>query len=153
MTIRVLTIVDLTTLHELAALGEAEGFRFVRRFVDELTVGHIHLDRPCEFFLGATVDSHLVGIGGVTPDPYVQGPHVGRLRHLYVRPDVRGAAIGRALVARLEARAHQCYTLLRLRTDTAAAARFYERLGYTAVIDPAATHQRVLTIDAHTPAT
>jgi GNAT superfamily N-acetyltransferase len=144
MTTRTLAIADHAALNELAALGETEGFRFIRRFVDDLTAGRVRPNNRCEFFLGVTAGDQLVGIGGVTPDPYLQDPLVGRLRHLYVRPGHRGAGVGRLLVAQLEARAEHCYAFLRLRTDTAAAARFYEQLGYEPVTTATATHQRAL---------
>jgi GNAT superfamily N-acetyltransferase len=153
MTMRTLAIADLAALEELAVVGETEGFRFIRRFVDELTAGRVRLDDRCEFFLGVTAHDQLVGIGGVTPDPYLPDPHVGRLRHLYVRRDHRGAGIGRTLVAHLEGRAQHCYALLRLRTDSAAAAHFYEQLGYEAVQTATSTHQRALRADAREPAT
>jgi ribosomal protein S18 acetylase RimI-like enzyme len=141
---RFLDASDLDALLELATLGEAEGFLFVRRFVDDLIGGRVKLADPCEFFLGAFVGDQLIGIGGVTADPYIQDPDIGRLRHLYVRSEFRGSGIGRALVAQLEARARRCYAQLRLRTDTVVAARFYEGLGYEVVPDASATHRRVL---------
>ncbi|MEP6621904.1 MAG: GNAT family N-acetyltransferase [bacterium] len=144
MPTRLLTIADLPALDDLGSLSDSEGFRFVRRFIDDITNGRARLDSPCEFFLANTIDERLVGFGGVTTDPYVEDPRVGRLRHLYIRPEVRGTGIGRALVAQLEGRAEGCYTQLRLRTDTLAAARFYERLGYEAIASDSATHQRVL---------
>lgn len=142
--VRALTFTDLAALNELAALSEAEGFRFVRRFLADLAATRVRLDGRCEFFLGTTARDQLVGIGGVTPDPYVQKADVGRLRHLYVRPDMRRTGIGRTLVAHLEARAEPCYALLRLRTDTTAAARFYQQLGYESVATATATHQRAI---------
>jgi ribosomal protein S18 acetylase RimI-like enzyme len=141
---RFLDASDLDALLGIATLGEAEGFLFVRRFVDDLIGARVKLADQCEFFLGVFVDDQLAGIGGVTADPYVQDPDIGRLRHLYVRSEFRGSGVGRALVAELEARAQLCYAQLRLRTDTAGAARFYERLGYDAIDDASATHRRTL---------
>lgn len=144
MPTRPLTPADLPALRALAALAEGEGFLFVTRFLDELLARRVRLDAPDEFFVGALIDGQLAAIGGVTPDPYVGDPRTGRLRHLYVRPDHRGEGIGRALVAELERRAEACYACLRLRTDTSAAAAFYERLGYHPVTSSSATHQRML---------
>jgi GNAT superfamily N-acetyltransferase len=61
-----------------------------------------------------------------------------------VQPHARGQGIGRQLVHSLEAWAAPTYTVLRLRTDTPAAARFYEHLGYQPIADRAATHSRSL---------
>jgi GNAT superfamily N-acetyltransferase len=49
---------------------------------------------------------------------------------MYVAPEMRGSGVGRRLVRALEARARRHFAVLRLRTDTADAAAFYERLGY-----------------------
>ena len=141
---RALTLDDFAALLELAEVAEAEGFRFVRRFVNELAAAKVQLSDPGEFFLGISVGDELIGIGGVTPDPYIADAHVGRLRHLFVRREQRARGAGRALVAALEAGAQRCYTQLRLRTDTAVAAHFYERLGYSPISDGSATHVRDL---------
>lgn len=144
MPIRPLVQTDLPALHELALHAESEGFRFVRRLHGDLTLDHARTDASCECLVAHVDGDRLVAVGGVTPDPYVDDPRVGRLRHLYVRPEVRGTGIGRALVAHLEARAAGCFATLRLRTDTLAAARFYERLGYLSIESDSATHQRAL---------
>jgi GNAT superfamily N-acetyltransferase len=147
MTIRPLTLSDLPALEELVPLSEAEGFRFVKRLAEDVGAARVQLDSPCEFFLGCVEEGRLVGVGGITPDPYVSDSSVGRLRHLYVRPEWRRRDVGRALVADLEARAAHCYSRLRLRTDTPVAARFYENLGFEAIESDSATHLRVLPAD------
>ena len=146
MPTRPLSPADLPSLRELAALAEAEGFRFVGRLVDALIAGQLELDGPREFFLGCVAGDRLVAVGGVTPDPYLDDASTGRLRHLYVRPDARGGGIGAELVAQLERRAATAYESLRLRTDSARAARFYDRLGYHAVPSDSATHVRKLSV-------
>jgi GNAT superfamily N-acetyltransferase len=142
---RCLAAADLPALRVLASLASAEGFRFVQRFVDDIAAGSASLHSRTEFFVGVVDDDRLIGFGGVTPDPYVNHEGVGRLRHLYVRPDRRDEGIGAQLVRVLEQHALAAgYAQLRLRTDTSAAARFYERLGYSIVNDDSATHRRVL---------
>jgi GNAT superfamily N-acetyltransferase len=135
---------DLSALREMSGIAEAEGFRFVTRLLDDLGAGRVQLDARCEFFLATLDGDQLVAVGGVTPDPYLPDPRIGRLRHLYVRADRRGMGLGHRLVADLERRAVTCYDLLRLRTDNPAAAAFYERIGYQAVASGSATHQRML---------
>ena len=152
MPTRLLTAADVPALREVVALADEEGFRFLARFLDDFKAGRVRLDAPCEFFMGTVIDDQLAAIGGVTPDPYVEDSRIGRLRHLYVRPDRRREGIGRALVAELERRAEPCYASLRLRTDTAAAA-FYEHLDYRRVESPSATHQRMLSGSPHASAT
>ena len=144
---RPLRLSDLPALRELASLAEAEGYNFVARFLAELTASTAPADALVNFF-GLTDRNQLVAFGGVTPDPYRIPGDIGRLRHVYVRPDRRGEGIGGHLVALLENHARGAgYRLLRLRTPTVAAAHFYEQLGYEAVLDDTATHQRVLRVE------
>jgi GNAT superfamily N-acetyltransferase len=141
---RTLTFADLSIIRGLSQLAEAEGFGFITRFADDCANGSVQLDAPGEYFYGDFDNDDLVALGGVTPDPYVHDASVGRVRHVFVRPEFRARGVGRALVDTLEARAQNRYARLRLRTDTAAAARFYERLGYHVVSNVSATHERAL---------
>jgi predicted N-acetyltransferase YhbS len=60
-----------------------------------------------------------------------------------VHPERRGDGVGRRLMSVLETMArHAGYTRVRLRTDSAA--RFYEKLGYDAIAEETATHQRLV---------
>ncbi|MGH2900155.1 MAG: GNAT family N-acetyltransferase, partial [Solirubrobacteraceae bacterium] len=128
--IRPLTNDDIERLQQLAREAEAEGFRFVTRFLGDVAEHRAILNSEREAFLGAVEDGVLVGFGGVTSDPYIDEPNTGRVRHLYVAPAARRHGLGRALVRALEARARLVYRRLRLRTHTDAAARFYEQIGY-----------------------
>ena len=138
--IRSLVPSDIHEIRHLATLASAEGFMFLDRFVSELQTGTITLDSPREFFLGFVAHGEIVGMGGVTPDPYVQDRQTGRVRHLYVRSDHRRESVGRKLIRELESRAFMTYSTLRLRTDTIPAARFYEAIGYHPVDDDTAAH-------------
>jgi GNAT superfamily N-acetyltransferase len=140
--IRPLAPTDLTTLESLAGAAEREGFRFLTRFMRDLRATAASLDTTREFFLGAVIDNRIVAVGGVTPDPYVDEPATGRIRHLYVTADFRRQGVGAALIRALEARACQEYDRLQLRTDTREAAAFYEHLGYVPVVHETATHER-----------
>jgi GNAT superfamily N-acetyltransferase len=136
-----------SALASLLAASAAEGFRFVERFAREWEEGKTRFDRPGELFLAAYdgAGASVIAIGGVTADPYTGDPTLGRLRHLYVRPDARRRGIGSQLVQALERDAQGNYRALVLRTDTATAARFYEELGYTPLPSGGtATHRRDL---------
>jgi len=98
MPLRPLSRAHLAALHELAVLADAEGFRFGRRLWDDLTLDRVQVDAPCEFFVGNVDDHELLAVGGVTLDPHLNDSRVGRLRHVYVKPAVRNAGIGGALV-------------------------------------------------------
>jgi GNAT superfamily N-acetyltransferase len=151
--LRPLRATDLPALAALADAAEAEGFRFVTRFLADFERGAVRLGAPTEFFFGGYDGDTLVALGGITPDPYVADRGVGRLRHVYVARAYRRHGVGRALVTALERRGQGVYERLRLRTDTAAAAQFYERLGYQRVVDPTATHARALRAGADVAAT
>lgn len=132
-------------LAPLVGASEAEGFGFLRRLVREWDVGAGRFDGPGEILLGVVDGPALVAVGGLTPDPYSAETGLGRLRHIYVRPDMRRTGVGRLLVEALEARARPHFLALALRTDTESAARFYEALGYRRLPPGGtATHRRDL---------
>ena len=133
---------DLEGLHLLTLLSEAEGFRFLRRFENEWHANVDYVTSNANLFLGAVVKDQLVAVGGITRDPYVQDPAIGRVRHMYVHPAHRRRGIGRALLGELERYACTRFRQLRIRTDTGAAAAFYVASGFTPVDDPTATHVR-----------
>ena len=137
-------LTDLPELQALAKLAEGEGFRFVDRFASELATAAV----PASLLTGyvaIVAQEQLVAIGGVTVDPYWLAHGVQRVRHVYVRPDWRVRGVGSLLLGILEARARTAGVhLLRLRTDTSLAARFYEARGYGRVVSDTATHQRML---------
>lgn len=132
-------------LEPLIRASEREGFRFLARLRREYEDGSTRFDRAGEVLLGVESGPELIAVGGLTADPYAAEPRVGRLRHLYVSPAHRRRGAGRLLVAALVEAARPHFDTLTLRTDTEAAARFYEALGFA----PAAgaehhTHRLVL---------
>lgn len=133
---------DVVSLHLLTRLSEAEGFRFLRRFQEEWQANADYVASNTTLFLGAFVEDQLVAVGGITRDPYLQDPAIGRVRHMYVHPSHRRRRIGHALLEELEQYACARFRQLRLRTDTAAAAAFYVAAAYRPIDDPTATHVR-----------
>lgn len=131
-------------LAPLVEESEREGFRFLARLRRDFDDGSNRFDAPGEALLGCCRGAELVAVGGLNRDPYSPEPRVGRLRHLYVSAAFRRRRVGRMLVDALVAAARPRLGVLLLRTDTAAAARFYEALGFEAVASPYATHRRVL---------
>jgi GNAT superfamily N-acetyltransferase len=132
-------------LKDLRAASTAEGFQFIERLVTELANHPSQYEGQGVALLGGYALGQLVAIGGFSADPYTTEQGLGRLRRVYVLPAWRGMGVGRHLVRTLEAQAAETYRALVLRTDTAAAARFYEALGYAPF--PAggtATHRRSL---------
>lgn len=131
-------------LAPLARASEREGFRFLARLRREFDDGTNRFDAPGEALLGCRRGAELVAVGGLNRDPWSAEPRAGRLRHLYVSPASRGSGVGRVLVDALAAAARPHFGVLLLRTDTPAAARFYEALGFAPVASPHATHRMVL---------
>lgn len=143
--IRVLHPFPAAAVEALARESAREGFRFVRRLLDERASGQARFEGPGEVLLGAFAGAELVAVGGVTRDPYGGEPDVGRVRHVYVHPSHRRRGVGRALLAALEAHARAHFAALVLRTDAEATARFYAALGYRALAaGGTATHLRDL---------
>ncbi|HEX6065283.1 MAG TPA: GNAT family N-acetyltransferase [Longimicrobiales bacterium] len=138
--IRTLARSDLDAVRRLAIVASAEGFQFLERLVAQMENDTVRIDAADEFFVCAIDHGEIIGVGGVTPDPYRAEPGVGRVRHVYIRPESRRAGIGRALIMEIERRARSRYGTLRLRTDTPRGARFYEAIGYRPIVDPDATH-------------
>jgi len=123
---------DLTSssVGELMAESERLGLRLIRRLADEWATGANRFDRPGEILFGAFIDGRLVGVGGLNIDPYAGDERIGRLRHLYVLSAFRRMGVGRQLVERVMKAAHGRFDDVRLRTNDAAAARLYEKLGF-----------------------
>src|SRR5271168_4218613 len=115
---------------EMLAESEASGYRFLRRVVDEWESGVNRFSRPGEALLIAEMSGRWVGICGLSIDPYLDDPRVGRVRNVYVLADRRGMGIGRRLVEEAIARARGHFDRLRLRGEEAGPARLYESLGF-----------------------
>lgn len=121
-----------------------QGFQFLDRLYTDWLDGTNRFDRPGEALLGVYEDGVLVGIGGINRDPYAQSDDVGRLRHVYVLRRARRRGVASILVERLLAGAQDHFLVIRLRTDTAEAARFYSAIGFIPVAEESATHVRRL---------
>jgi len=148
MEIRTLLPPPWTPLAALVEKSHAEGFRFLIRFEQEYLSGQIRFEGPDETLLGAFEGSVLIGMGGLTRDPYTGDPRTGRVRHLYVLPDWRGRGIGRTLITQIERHARAHFDSLVLRTDTPAGVGFYHALGYEQLaVQRTATHRRILVFD------
>lgn len=131
----------------LAADARAEGHRFLDRMAADWHAGINRFDRPGELVVGAWVGETLAGVVGRGIDPHSTDPTVGRLRHLYVRSDMRGRGIGAMLARRALEGAERHFRLIRVRmgAENAAAATMYLSLGFVRVTgDPFATHGLVL---------
>jgi N-acetylglutamate synthase-like GNAT family acetyltransferase len=129
-----------TELAPLVSAADREGHAFVRRLREEWDSGANRFDRAGEALFGAFAGKRLVGVGGLNRDPFANADGVGRLRHLYIAPEMRRSGVGRLLVERIVTEAKTGFSVVRLRTLSADAAAFYRRLGFVEVDEEAATH-------------
>jgi ribosomal protein S18 acetylase RimI-like enzyme len=118
------------SIKPLVAESEQAGLTFVRRLAEEWASGRNRFDRPGEAFVAATLDGQIVGVCGLSIDPYTSAPRVGRVRHLYVPVEHRHLGVGRQLVVEIIRVARDSFETLRLRTNNPAAARLYELTGF-----------------------
>jgi len=97
-------------------------------------------DDPATFHLAArTPDGQIVGVVRFHPQPCPWRPdaaHAWQLRGMATDPAVRGTGAGRALVAEGLARVARLGADLVWCDARAAAAGFYERLGFRVVTEP-----------------
>ncbi|CAI8773406.1 GNAT family N-acetyltransferase [Pseudomonas sp. IT-P294] len=122
---------------EKEAIGE--GFRFLTRLIAEWKSGANRFDAPGECLMAAYTDHCLIGIGGLSVDPYAQHD-TARLRRVYVAASSRGLKVGQALVDALVEFASYRFRIVRLSTDTPEGDAFYRRCGFNRSDDEHATH-------------
>ncbi|PWS36690.1 GNAT family N-acetyltransferase [Falsiroseomonas bella] len=129
---------------ELAADALADSQKMLDVLREDWESGTQRFDAPGEALFAAYAGDALLGLGGLTRDPYLEDA-AGRVRRLYVRRAARGHGAGRALLAAItEGAAEAGWPRLRVRAP-ASAFLFYERCGFLrAVGERAATHVRPL---------
>ncbi|MBA1228190.1 GNAT family N-acetyltransferase [Pseudomonas viridiflava] len=132
-------------IQSLALTAAEEGYRFLTRLVAEWNSGANRFDAPGECFMTAVLGGCLIGIGGVSVDPYVQN-RAGRLRRVYVLPSARRQGIGRVLVEQLVDHAARHFSQVRLFTDTAEGDAFYRRCGFKRAAEDNATHVMIFNL-------
>lgn len=130
------------SLTELVAESERTGFQFVRKLIDEWASVKNRFDKPGEAFFIASLDTRIVGVGGLNQDPYACLAEIGRVRRLYVLSSFRRSGVGRGLVNAIISAAHAHFQILRLRTHHKIAAQFYTSVGFTSLVGvPDSTHE------------
>jgi GNAT superfamily N-acetyltransferase len=121
----------------------AEGYTFIQRLWDEYRSGVNTFSDGGALLLGVLQDDALSAIGGVHPDPYLNDPAIGRIRHIYILPTLRRRGIAGALVQALMERTSATFTTFTLRTLTDHGRAFYAALGFSdSPRFPDATHWR-----------
>ncbi|WP_426957215.1 GNAT family N-acetyltransferase [Muricoccus radiodurans] len=146
MSVAVLRTIALPSgLPALRDRAEAEGFRMLRVLEEDWVDGSVRFNGAGEALFTLVEGATLLGIGGVTQDPYADAG-TARVRRLYVDASRRRKGLGRMLVdAIVEHAAANGFRLIRVRAPDPAGA-FYERCGFLRDISTgSATHSRPLT--------
>lgn len=99
------------------------------RFVENWRAGTNQFRRPGETMLGLRQDNALLGVCGLSIDPYDAYSRAGRVRHLYVDPSARNQGVGRQLIAAIVADAAKYFDYLNTNAPETAFA-FYEHQGF-----------------------
>lgn len=121
--------------------SKIEGFKFLEKMRLEWDSEKNRFNKVGEALYGVFEGDKLVAIGGINLDPYANGDSIGRVRHLYVLKAYRKHGLGTALVKKILEHCSKRFSKVRLRTDTIAASKFYEKFGFKAVSDDSASHQ------------
>lgn len=135
--------VDLQPLVEESTI---EGFRFLKRLMDEFENGTNRFNQPGEILYGVLNSERvLIAVGGLNIDPYSDQEGIGRLRRFYVSGNERRNGVGTFLLSKIIAYAENHFNILVLHTDTKRADEFYTSFGFTrGQIFPNTTHYKRL---------
>lgn len=118
---------------ELLPASTQEGFEPIKWLMVDWENKKNQFAKPGEAFYAARYDGRLVGVCGVNRDPYTKDDSMGRLRRLYVLPQVRRMGVGRQLVERAIIDAQNHFNAVRLRTLDDQSASFFEAAGFRAI--------------------
>jgi GNAT superfamily N-acetyltransferase len=134
--------------HDLSLVereSAAEGFRHIRRLIDDYASGTNRFDLLGEALFVAVFNGEVVGIGGLNRyEEYIsedtdeqQGysaenrrHRFGRVRHVYVLSSYRRKGIARAIMLAVLEVAREHFDHVVLRTSNPEADRFYRSLGF-----------------------
>lgn len=126
---------------KLVEESNSEGFRHLKRLVDDYNTGTNRFDKQGEALFIACVEDQIVGVCGLNQDPYLHNEAAGRVRRLYISKDFRRFGVGRLLMVEVIEEAKKHYKTLSLKTDNPVADSFYCSLGFSKkIIDERATH-------------
>jgi len=126
----VFTDLNFPLIHTLVDESKREGYEFVQRTIDDWNSGANKFSGAGEALWGLFSGTELIGIGGLSRDPYADDHKTGRVRHLYIREAYRRKGYATLLMNTIIDKGRRHFNVLRLFTDTPAAAEFYETLGF-----------------------
>lgn len=123
-----LSQIDLT---EMIAESKRFGFNMIARLKDEWERGVNRFDQQGEFLLASIKNEQVIGIGGITNDPYHPLRKYGRIRRMYVMQKYRRHGIGSEILKAVISRGKPYYDLITLRAPADQSAdHFYEQIGF-----------------------
>lgn len=133
-------------ISKLVEESEAEGYRFLRRLVNQYEDGTNTFNKAGEVLYGVwDPTGELVAIGGLNRDPYSDKSGVGRLRRFYISEHARRQGIGTNLLQEIVEYGKGHFNELVVRTDSSIADAFYRANGFSGDLGlPEATHHIVL---------
>lgn len=124
----------------LRDVAKAEGYNFLDRLGARWD-GEAYLsDRDASVF-GVFGAADLIAIGAQTADEYDPHPRHRRIRHFYVRPDMRRGGVGRTLAAALIQQAFSLAPRLHLRATHDLSRAFWDAVGFARVEHATRTHE------------
>jgi ribosomal protein S18 acetylase RimI-like enzyme len=126
----------------LRVAAAREGFSFLDR-LGESWDGVCYDEDEAASVWGAEISGVLIAIGAQTHDDYDPSPMHRRIRHFYVRPDMRREGVGRALAQQLILDAFELAPRLHVRATHDAARAFWESLGFVHVARDDRSHEMV----------
>ena len=131
---------------ELVDAAEREGFAPIAWLKDQWREGTNQFSGPGEGLFVARTQGRLVALCGLNKDPFDGSGSMGRLRRLYVLPELRRMGIGRMLVEEVLRKAHDHFDGVNLRTLDENSAAFFEHLGFSRTEGVKAVTHRKLNI-------
>ena len=137
--------INLYRLADLADKALAEGYLFVHRTIDEWNSGKQRFSAKGEGLWQVFLNDKLIGIGGLSRDPYINNDITGRVRHVYILPEFRNKGYGKQLLRHIIAEARGHFKALTLFTENPVAALLYQHLGFRPATEHKVTHRLDLT--------
>ncbi|MEI2316726.1 GNAT family N-acetyltransferase [Bacillus paramobilis] len=117
--------------HEyLVQESKDEGFYFLIKLISEYENKINTFNKTGECLYGIFHEEKLIGIGGLTEDPYIINNKIGRLRRFYIAKKYRRKGLGRLLLVRIISDAKKYFNIVVLNTDTVQNDKFYTSIGF-----------------------
>ncbi|QHJ69382.1 GNAT family N-acetyltransferase [Planococcus halotolerans] len=146
MNIKVIEDLSKVDVSKLVEESEAEGYRFLRRLVNQYEDGTNTFNKAGEVLYGVWDPAgELVAIGGLNRDPYSDKSGIGRLRRFYISEHARRQGIGTKLLKEILNYGQGHFSEIVVRTDSSNADAFYRANGFSGDLGmPDVTHSIVL---------